>query len=59
MEKQRICCGGVFGDNSGIIFFLISPKNIHCGYLLEESASVAQLDARPTGYQEVAGPTPT
>ena len=39
-----------------IMFFCV--ENLHCGYSLEELASVAQLDARPTGDQEVAGLTP-
>ena len=29
------CKGGVFGDNSGIIFFLFLHNNICCGYSLE------------------------
>ena len=31
---QKTCSGGVFDDNSGIIFSS-SPKILHCGYLLE------------------------
>ena len=34
-SEQRTCSGG-FCDNSGVIF-LISYKNIHCGYSLEAS----------------------
>ena len=43
-------------DNKLVIFFLCFPENSIWHFLLP--ASVAQLDARPTGGQEVVGSTP-
>ena len=39
-------------------FFLCLHQTIFCGLQTDLPASVAQLDARPTGNQEVAGSTP-